>query len=124
MCFIISHDINKILIFFHITSLLFEKFVTAKIEWQVLILDVDMGEALGLLCAMKWVIELNPINMANNIYGKNGVSDFIAIIDDCRQLLGSELMNSNVNFIRRQVNDVAHGLAKEAPHNASLHYLS
>jgi len=69
-----------------------------------------MGEALGRLSAMKWVIELNLINMdfktdskvvVDCIYGKNGVSDFMAIINDCRQLLGSELTKSYVKFIRR-----------------------
>ena len=79
---------------------------------------------------MKWVIELNLINMnfetdskvmADNIYGKDGVFDFMTIINDCRQLLGSELTNSDVKFIKRQANNVAHSLAKEAPHNAHLH---
>jgi len=71
-------------------------FFIAKTEWQATILDVDMGEVLRLLSAMKWVIELNLVNMnfetdskvvADSIYGKDDVSDFMAIINDCRHLL-------------------------------------
>ena len=103
-------------------------FVIAKTEWQYPVLDVDIGKALGLLSAMKWVIELNLINMdfetnskvvADSIYGKVDVSDFMTI--DYRQLLGFELTNSDVKFIMRQANDVADSLAKEAPRNASIH---
>ena len=59
--------------------------------------------------------------VADSIYEKDGVSDFMAIINDCRHLLGTDLVNSNVSFIRWQANGAAHSLAKEALYNASLH---
>ncbi|XP_024634702.1 uncharacterized protein [Medicago truncatula] len=105
-------------------------FVIARTAWTTPLLDVDMGEAMGLLAALKWVKELNMVHMdfetdskvvADSIYGKEGVSDFMAIINDCRHLLSTDLVNSDVKFIRRQVNGVAHSLAKEALHHASLH---
>jgi len=64
-------------------------FVAGWTAWPTPSLDVDMGEALGLLHAMQWVIELNLVNMdfetnskvvANSIYKGDGVSDFMAII--------------------------------------------
>jgi len=59
-------------------------------------------------------------NSGRSIYGKDGVSDFMAIINDCRHLLSTDLVNSDMSFIRRQVNGVAHSLAKEALFHASL----
>ena len=105
-------------------------FVIAKTAWITPILDVDVGEAPGLLSALQWVKELNLENMdfetdskvvTYSIYGKGDVSDFMAIINDCKHLLGTDLTNSDVKFIRRQANGVAHSLAKEAPYNASFH---
>lgn len=49
-----------------------------------------------------------------------GVSDYSAIINDCRRLLVSDLANSNVKFIRSQGNKVVLSLAREAPHHASF----
>lgn len=45
----------------------------------------------------------------------------MAIINDCRHLLETDLTNSDVKFIRRQANGVAHSLNKEAPYNTSFH---
>ena len=92
-------------------------------------LDVAMGKALGLLHAMQWVIELNLVNMdfgtyskvvAYSIYKGDGVFDFMTIIHDSRHLLMTELTNSDVKFIRRQSNGVAHSLAKDALCHASF----
>jgi len=65
-------------------------------EWLSPMLEVDIGEALGLLTTMQLVRELQLQNMdfeadskivVDNIYGKrNGISDFGAIIGKCRQL--------------------------------------
>jgi hypothetical protein len=106
-------------------------FVIARTEWMKPILDVDLGEALGLLSAMLWARELNLVNMdfetdskvvADSIYNNtDGVSDFIAIIKDCKYILMTDLANSDVKFIRRQANGVAHSLAKAAPSHANLH---
>ena len=86
------------------------------------------GEAIGLLHAMRWVKDLNLVNMdfetnskvvAESIYKGDDVSDFMAIIHDCRHLLMTDLMKSVVKFVRRQANSVAHNLAKEALNHAS-----
>jgi ribonuclease HI len=92
--------------------------------------EVDMGEALGLLSALQWVRDLQLLNMdfetdsktvVDSIYGnKQGVSDFNAIINECRDLLSSDLATSDVRFIRRQANEVAHSLARVAPCHASF----
>ena len=88
-----------------------------------------MGEAIGLLHAMRWVKDLNLVYMdfetdskivTDSIYKRDGVSDFMAIIHDCRHLLMTDLANSDVKFIRRQNNNFAHSLAKEALHHASF----
>lgn len=49
----------------------------------------------------------------------------MAIIHDCKHLLMTNLTNSNMKFIRRQANTVAHSLAREALHNAifQFHYI-
>jgi len=98
-------------------------FVIARTAWTTPLLDVDMGEAMGLLAALQWVKVLNMVHMdfetdskvvADSIYGNEGVSDFMTIINDCRHLLSTDLVNSDVKFIRRQANGVAHSLT--TPH--------
>jgi ribonuclease HI len=91
-----------------------------------------MGEALGMLFALQWVRDLQLLNMdfetdsktvVDSIYGnKQWVSDFNAIINECRDLLSSDLATSDVRFIRRQVNEVAHSLAWEAQRYASFRF--
>lgn len=115
-------------------------FVIEKTEWITPIIDVDMGEVVGLLFAIQWARELNTVNMdfeidskavSDSIYGRDDVSDFITIINDCRHLLATNLANYRhllatdlanfvVKFIKRQTNDIAHSLAREAPHHANL----
>jgi len=82
-----------------------------------------MGEAIGLSDAMQWAKEPNLVHMnfetdskamADNIYGKEDVSDFMTIIDDCKHLLNTDLANSYVKFIMRQVGGVVYSLAKKA----------
>jgi len=89
-----------------------------------------MGEVLGLLSALQWVRDLQLLNMdfetdsktvVDSIYrNKQGVSDFNAIINECKDLLSSDLATFDVRFIRRQANEAAHSLAWEAPRYASL----
>lgn len=91
---------------------------------------MDIGEAMGLLSALLWVRDLNLVNMdfeidskvaTDSIYSSSdGVSDFIAIINDCRHFLDTDLSNSDVKFIRRQANGVSHSIAKDAPWHASF----
>jgi len=93
-------------------------FVLAKTEWFAPIVDVDLGEAMGLLTAMQWVKDLHLLNMdfeldsktvVDSVYGgRNGVSNYMAIINDCRHMLATDIANSDLKFIRRQANGVAH----------------
>jgi len=108
-------------------------FVLARMECFTPMLEVDTGDALGLLTAMQWVKDLQLYNMdfevdskmvVDSIYGKQlGVSNFSVTIKDCIHLLCTDLVNSDVKFIRRQANEVAHSLAREAPSIASFHIL-
>ena len=105
-------------------------FVLARTEWFSPIVDVDIGEAIGLLKAMEWTRDLHLLNVdfevesktvVDSIYGKQiGVSDFSVITNNCVHLLCTDLINSNVSFIRRQANEVAHSLAKAALLEASF----
>jgi hypothetical protein len=105
--------------------------VLAKTEWMTPLLDVDLGEALGLLSAMYWVrdlqlgivdFELDSKTVVDSLYGsKSGVSNFSALINDCRRLLASDLVTSDVRFIQRQANEVAHSFARVALRHASFH---
>jgi len=109
-------------------------FVLAWTEWFSPITDVDIGEALGLLKALEWVRDLHKWNMdfevdsktmADNIYRSHeSVSEFSEITNNYAHLLCTDLMNSDVKFIRRQANKVAHSLAKSALLEASfrIHY--
>jgi len=109
-------------------------FVLARTDWFSPIIDVDTGEALGLLQTMEWVKDLQLVNMdfevdsktvADNIYRtQSGVSEFSVLISKGIHLLGTDLMNSDVKFIRRQANGGSHSLAKAALSEASfrIHY--
>jgi hypothetical protein len=107
------------------------RFVLPKTEWITPLLDVDLGEALGLLSAMYWVrdlqlgtvdFELDSKTVVDNLYGsESGISHFRAVINDRRRLLASDLVTSDVRFIRRQANDVAHSFARVALRHASFH---
>jgi ribonuclease HI len=87
-------------------------------------------EAIGLLKATEWARDLRLLNMdfeidsktvVDNIDGKQiGVSNFSVIISNRVHLLCTYLINSNVSFIRRQANEVAHNLAKAALLKASF----
>jgi len=86
---------------------------------------------MGLLTAMQWVKDLHLLNMdfemdsktvVDSVYGEsNDVSNYMAIINDCRHMLATDLANSDLNFIRRQANGAAHSLAKEGSSNPSFH---
>jgi len=81
--------------------------------------------------SMKWLRDLRLVDMnfevdskvvEDNIYGKkDSVSDFGAIINDCKRLLSMELVNLHVRFIRRQVNETTHSLARVIPSLVSSH---
>ena len=66
--------------------------------------------------------ELNSKTVVDSLYdSKNGVSNFSAVINDCRRLLASDLVTSDVRFIWRQANEVAHSFARVALRHASFH---
>jgi ribonuclease HI len=106
-------------------------FVKARTMWSSPMCVSDIGEALGLSHAIQCVHELQLPNVDfeldakrvvdyfNN--GNNDISEFGAIIDDCRQRCISYFENSKVEFCRRQANEVAHNLAREATFLASPH---
>ena len=106
-------------------------YVLAKTEWMSSLLDVDLGEALGLLSAMYWVRDLQPgivdfeldsKIVVDSLYGsKSGVSNFSVVINDCRRMLASDLVTSDVRFIRRQANEVAHSFVRVALRHASFY---
>ena len=84
------------------------RYVLAKTELMTPLIDVDLGEALGLLSAMYWVRDLQLIlwtlslilKLSDSLYGsKSGVSNFSAVINDFRRLLTSDLVTSDVRFI-------------------------
>lgn len=66
--------------------------------------------------------ETNSKVVAESIYKGDGVSDFMAIIHNCRHLLITDLVNFDVKFVRIQANSVAHNLAKEALNHVSFQY--
>jgi len=51
---------------------------------------------------------------------KSGVSNYSVVTSDYRLMLDSDLVTSDFRFIRRQVNEVAHSLAKMARYHASF----
>jgi len=59
--------------------------------------------------------ELDSKTVVDSLYGnKCGASNFSAMINDCRRLLASDLETSDVRFIQRQANEVAHSFARVA----------
>jgi len=60
--------------------------------------------------------------VVDSIYKGDGVYDFMAIIHDCRHLLMTDSLNSDMKFVRRQTNNVAHSLARKALHHASFQF--
>ncbi|GAU43413.1 hypothetical protein TSUD_398900, partial [Trifolium subterraneum] len=107
------------------------RYMAAKIEWLEPILDVEIGEAMGLFSAVKWMDELWLSDVDFEMDCKRVVdclhssrtynSDLGDILRDCRVILATNLVNSHVKFIRRQANEVAHRLAREATSLASFH---
>ena len=60
--------------------------------------------------------------MLDSLYdSKSDVSNFSTVINDCRHLLISNLVTSDVSFIRRQTNEVAYSFARVALRHAIFH---
>jgi ribonuclease HI len=104
--------------------------VRSKIMWFSPLCSVDVGEALGLYHAIGWVHELQLENVDFEVdsksvvdyfnKGRGDVTEFGSIMDSSIQLCRSFLTNSHVEFTRRQVNEVAHTLAKAATSSSSI----
>jgi hypothetical protein len=107
------------------------RFVIAKTVWTSSIMNVDTGEAIRLLSAIKWVHDLRLHNVDFELDSKNVVAKFHGhgedrselgyVIKDCQHLYASYFPNSSVEFIWRQANEVAHTLVKAASSLASVH---
>jgi len=102
------------------------RFVLAKTEWMAPLHDVDLWEVLGLLLALRWVrdlqlgsvdFELDFKTVVDSLHeSKNGVSNYSAMINDCRRVFVSDLA-----FIKRTTNKIVHSLTKVAPSHSKVH---
>ncbi|PNY01747.1 cytochrome p450, partial [Trifolium pratense] len=75
-------------------------FVLAKNEWFSPILDVNTGEAIDLLHALKWVQELQLENVDFELDSKNVVAKFHSKARDIFGSRGSMLFFAGIDFIR------------------------
>jgi len=104
--------------------------VHSKIMWFHPVCSVDVGEALGLHHAIRWIYELQLTNVDFEVdskrvadyfnKGRGDVTEFGSIMDSSIQFCRNHLTNSHVEFIRRQANEVAHTLAKAAIFSTSF----
>jgi len=104
-------------------------FVLAKTIIFRCIVSVDVREALGLHSTLQWLSDMQFDNMDYETDSKltadaflstrNDLSEFGCIITSCRSFFRNFFSNSRVEFIRRQANEVAHALAREATSLAS-----
>jgi hypothetical protein len=102
-----------------------------KNEWISPILNIDIGEAIGLLKALNWIYELQLTNVdfeldsqivVTRFHGKKeDASEFGDVINDCKCIYNSHFTNPRVEFIRRQTNETAKGLARVTTSIASFH---
>jgi ribonuclease HI len=92
--------------------------------------SIDVGEALGLNHAIRWIHELQLTNVDFEVdskrvadyfnKGRGDDTEFGSIMDNSIHFCNTYLPNSHVEFIRRQANEVAHTLAKAATSNTSF----
>ncbi|XP_024630838.1 uncharacterized protein [Medicago truncatula] len=93
--------------------------------------SIDVGEAMGLHHAIRWIQELQLTNVdfevdSNRVAdyfnkGRGDATEFGSIMDSSIYFSNTYLTNSHVEFIMRQANEVAHTLARVATSNTSLH---
>jgi len=101
-----------------------ETFVLAKVHQFNHMYSVEIGEALRLYHALKWMTDIQFDHVKFEIDSKitrdafhsrtTDVTEFGNTIGACRELFSISFTNSRVEFIRRQANAVAHTLAREA----------
>ena len=109
----------------------FGEFIKAKTLWSNPICSSDIGEALGLSHAIQWVHELQLPNVYFELdakkfvdyfnRGRNDISEFGAIVDECKRRCSVYFENSKMEFNRRQASVVAHTLVRETTLLASPH---
>jgi hypothetical protein len=76
--------------------------------------DFEVGEAMGMLSALRWVdglqlrdidFEMDCKRVVDGLYSKRIYTfDLGAILSDCRLILTISHVNSHVKFIKRQAN--------------------
>jgi len=108
-------------------------FVLAKTEWFESLYNVHVGEALGLLTALKWVHELilRPIDLelhAKKVVdsfssSKNDITEFGMIIKKCTTLFTQYYVNSSVEFVQKQANETIHKLFKTTTLSTTFYIL-
>ena len=86
--------------------------------------SVDVGETLGLHSALQWLrdMQFDNVNFETDsklttdtfLSTRNDLYEFGCIISSCRSLFRNFVSNFRVEFVRRQANEVAHALAREA----------
>jgi ribonuclease HI len=91
--------------------------------------SVPLGEALGLLHALRWLRDLRKDNIDFVSDSKivieafhrqrPDVTEFGQVMSVIRSLFTLSFTNSRVEFSRRQANEVAHALVRVAPFSAS-----
>lgn len=108
-------------------------FVLAKTEWFTPVCELHVGEALGLLLALEWVhhLHLGPIDFEHDAkkvvdsfsFAHQDVTEFGMIIHNCKTIFEQYYVNSSVEFVRRQANEVAHRLPKTTTSSTSIQIL-
>jgi hypothetical protein len=86
---------------------------------------VDLGEALSLLYAIRWVQELQLVNVDFAMDSKTVVDQFHAkgivlievgdVLKECKHLFSLYFENSRVEYIKRQMNEVTRALTRTIP---------
>ncbi|AES64554.1 hypothetical protein MTR_2g027020 [Medicago truncatula] len=100
-------------------------FVLAKSMWFTLLCSIDVGEALGLYHAIKWIHDLRLPNVDSKRVvdyfnrSNDDITEYGIIMDINIYYCSLYLTNSRVGFTRRQANEVVHELT-----NASTSLLS
>jgi hypothetical protein len=99
-------------------------FISAKTKCFSPRCEVHVGEAIGVLYALNWMHELNlgPVDFALDskrvvdsfFSSRPGHTEFGDFVKNCKSCFSNFYNDLSVEFIRRQVNEVAHSLAEVA----------
>jgi len=99
-------------------------FVLAKVVPLPCVVSADVGEAFGLHSALQWLSDMqfdsvdfetdSKLSADAFLSDRNDTSEFGCIISSCRSLFTTLFSNSRVEFVRRQANEAAHALPREA----------